>query len=115
MTPRLKSRMWVESLLRRCAGEGKYGAVIHAGADEAGAVYVAINHLGGSYDLLEPPPGPSHDDEGNRHFAKVFASPTTWAELQQIITRRRKSDPDIWLVEIEDKNGLAGLTPLGGR
>jgi hypothetical protein len=115
LSPRLKSRLWVEALLRRCAGEGKYGAVIHPGADEAGAVFVAINRLDNTYDLLEPPPGPSHDEAGNRHFTKAFASPAPWADVQALIARRRKVDADLWLVEIEDRNGLAGLTLLGNR
>ncbi len=109
MTPRLKSRLWMEALLRRCQGEGKFGAVIKSGADEAGAVYVAINHLDNTYDLLEPPPGPSHDDDGQRIFAKSFAKPVPWADVQALFDRRRKSDSDIWLVEIEDRGGLANL------
>ena len=109
MTPRLKSRLWVEAFLRRCQSEGKFGAVVKSGADEAGAVYVTINHLNGNYDLLEPPPGPSHDDEGTRLFAKSFAAPVPWPDVQQLFDRRGKADGDIWLVEIEDRAGLANL------
>jgi len=109
MTPRLKSRLWVEAVLRRCQGEGKFGAVIKTGADEAGAVYVAINHLDQTYDLLEPPPGPSHDELSDRIFAKTFAKPVPWAEVQGLFDRRCKSDSDLWLVEIEDRHGLADL------
>ena len=109
MTARLKSRLWIEALLRRCNGEGKYGAVIKKGAEEAGAVYVTINHLDGTYDLLEPPPGPSHDDQGNLLFSKAFALPAPWPEVQARFDRRLKADRDLWLVEIEDRVGLAGL------
>ncbi len=109
MTPRLKSRLWVEALLRRCQSEGKFGAVVKSGADEAGAVYVTINHLNNSYDLLEPPPGPSHDDEGQRLFTKSFAAPSPWPDVQRLFDRRLKSDADLWLVEIEDRSGLADL------
>ena len=115
MTPRLKSRLWVEALLRRCAGEGKYGAVVHAGADEAGAVFVAINRLDATYDLLEPPPGPAHDEAGNRQFIKAFATPVAWPEVAAFIARRRRVDADLWLVEIEDRKGLAGLNLLANR
>lgn len=107
--PHLKSRFWVEALLRRSQGEGKYGAVVKTGVDEAGAVYVAINHLDGTYDLLEPPPGSSYDEDGERIFAKTFEKPVPWAALQLLFDRRRKSDSDLWLVEIEDRSGLAGL------
>ena len=109
MIPRLRSRLWVEALLRRCQSEGKFGAVVKIGADEAGAVYVAINHLNGTYDLLEPPPGPSLDDEGNRLFSKAFPAPMGWADVHDRFDRRRKADADLWMVEIEDREGLADL------
>ncbi len=112
MTPRLKSRLWVEALLRRCQGEGKFGAVIFSGADEAGAVYVALNHLNGSYDLLGPPAGPSHNDQGEKIFRKVLAAPSPWEDLRSYLEKQRKFDPDIWVVEVEDRNGLAGLNPV---
>jgi hypothetical protein len=109
MIPRLKSRIWVEALLRRCQTEGKFGAVIQTGADEAGAVYVAINHLDGTHELLAPPAGPAHDDSGQRHFTRAFAKPATWDEVRDYLARQRKFDSDFWVVEIEDRSGLAGL------
>ena len=107
---RLKSAIWVSALLRRCQVEGKFGALLRKGAEEAGAVYVVINHLDGSYDLLGPPPGTSYDDDGNRLFEKIFASPMPWAEVSEKINKEAGFDSDIWAVEIEDRNGLAGLS-----
>ncbi len=106
---RLKSDIWVAALLRRCAGTGHFGAVIHHGADEAGAVYVYINHLNGTYDLLSPPPGPAYNEEGERRFMKEFASPVDWQQASEVVARRRKSDPDLWAVEIEDRYGFASI------
>jgi hypothetical protein len=106
----LKSAIWVSALLRRCQGEGKFGAVLRKGAEEAGAVYVVINHLDGTYDLLVPPPGPSHDEEGTRLFEKFFAAPVSWDEVRARIDKQAGFDPDIWAVEIEDREGLAGLS-----
>ena len=106
---RLKSDIWVAALLRRCAVEGLFGTVIHHGADEAGTIYVYINHLNGTYDLLSPPPGPAYNEEGERRFMKEFASPVDWMHASAIVDRRRKSDPDLWAVEIEDKTGLASI------
>jgi len=110
VNPRLTSRLWVDELLRRCQGEAKFGAVLHSGADEAGAVYVAVNHLNGNYDLLGPPAGSSHDEEGTRIFRKAIAQPALWDEVREFIARQRKFDSDIWVVEIEDRTGFAGLT-----
>jgi hypothetical protein len=107
---RLKSAIWVSALLRRCQGEGKFGALLRKGAEEAGAVYVVINHLDGTYDLLGPPPGTSHDDEGNRLFEKIFSKSVAWSEVSVKIDKESGFDSDIWAVEIEDRKGLAGLS-----
>lgn len=106
---RLKSAIWVSALLRQGQINGNYGAVISSGAEEAGAVYVVINHLDGTYDLLGPAPGSAYDEEGERRFIKEIATPADWQSVSTIIDRRRKFDSDIWVVEIEDRTGMAGL------
>ncbi len=106
---RLKSAIWVSALLRRCQGEGKFGALLRKGAEEAGVVYVVINHLDGTYDLLGPPPGSTHDEDGNRLFEKLFPAPVAWAEVSEKINRQASFDSDLWAVEIEDRHGCAGL------
>ncbi len=108
---RLKSEIWVHALLRRCAVQGLNGAVLHRGAEEAGAVYVVINHLNGTHHLLVPPPGPAYDAEGERQFELAFPELRAWPPLSDYIAKLRKSDPDIWVVEIEDRDGMAGLKP----
>ncbi len=109
--PRLKSEIWVAAFLRRCQVEGKYGAVIHKGAAEAGAIYIYVNHLDGSYHLLAPPPGPAHDEQGAHRFVLEFENPCDWQQVSAVVARRRKSDPDLWAIEIEDRTGFAGLQP----
>jgi hypothetical protein len=106
---RLKSRLWIEAQLRRWQQLGNFGAVIDKGADEAGAVYIYINHLNGTFDLLIPPPGPSHDEAGERHFTQAFAKPVTWDEARSFVAKQKKFDGDLWSVEFEDRAGVAGL------
>jgi hypothetical protein len=108
---RLKSAIWVDALLRRTSVEGKFGAVLNRGADEAGAIYVAVNHLDGRFTLLAPPPGPSHDEIGERMWIRDHVQHLTWDEVREKMASRRRVDPDLWLVEVEDRNGLAGLVP----
>jgi hypothetical protein len=105
----LKSEIWISAFLRRSQSEGHYGAVIHRGAAEAGAVYIFVNHLNGTYDLLGPPPGPAYSEGGDRRFRLEFETPQDWESVSQAITRRRKIDSDIWVIEIEDRHGLAGI------
>lgn len=109
MTPRLKTNLWVQAFLRRCEINGHFGAVVKKGAEEAGALYIVINHLDGTHDLLAPAPGASHDDEGERRFVKDFATPVPWQDVAARMEKRKKADPDLWLVEVEVRTGLAGL------
>jgi hypothetical protein len=108
---RLKSEIWVSALLRRCQGEGLFCAVIHKGAPEAGAVFLMINHLNGTCDLLGPPPGPAYAENGERRFIKEFESPAAFAQAEVLLARKRQFDPDLWVIEIEDRNNLAGIVP----
>ena len=106
---RLKSEIWVHALLRRCQAQGMYGAVLLKGAAEAGAVYVIVNHLDGTHHFFGPAPGPTYDGEGERRWSEELPYPAAQVDIDRMIARRRKSDPDIWVVEIEDRKGTAGL------
>lgn len=107
---RLKSEIWVHALLRRCFVQGMFGAVLRKGAEEAGAIYVVINRLDGTVRFLGPPPGSSIDEQGDRLWVEVMPPVTSAAEIQPFIEKLVKFDPDIWVVEIEDRGGTAGLT-----
>jgi hypothetical protein len=108
---RLKSAIWVSAFLRRCMVEGIFGAVVRRGAEEAGAVYVIVSHPDNSCHLFGPAPGASHDEEGERLWVEELAPPATPADAMALLQRRMRADPDIWIVEAEDRNGTAGLVP----
>ncbi len=107
----LKSEIWVSALLRRCQAQGLFCAVVHKGSPEAGAVFIIINHLDGSCDLLGPPPGPAYGENGERRFISEFENPVPILEAEALLRRKRQFDPDLWEIEIEDRKGLAGLVP----
>jgi hypothetical protein len=106
----LKTEIWVQAFMRRCAAQGLYGAVISRGAAEAGALYVIVNHLDGTCHLFGPAPGPAFDDEGNRRWIEEVTGPIAESEASAVLARRRKSDPDCWVIEIEDRKGTAGIS-----
>lgn len=106
---RLKSEIWVHAFLRRCQAEGKYGAVLNKGAPEAGAVYLIVNHLDGTQHFFGPAPGPAYDEGGERRWIEELPYPAPQHEIDRVIGRRLKSDPDIWVVEVEDRKGTAGI------
>lgn len=104
---RLKSSIWVAAYLRRCQTEGVFGAVRRRGAEEAGAVFVKLALLDGNAMLFAPAPQASYDE--TRPSERVFvASPPQPVAEQKVEERLQKEigfDPDVWIVEIEDKAG----------
>jgi hypothetical protein len=106
---RLKSGIWVAAYLRRCAIEGAFTAVRRRGAEEAGAIFIKINWLDGTATLYGPAPQSSFDEAqpADRFFAAVLggdkAAPE--ADIEARLTREIRFDPDVWIVEIEDRAG----------
>jgi hypothetical protein len=106
---RLKSEIWVKAFLRAQQVAGRYGAVLRKGADEAGAVYVVVNHLDGTLHVFGPAPGASIDAQGERRWRIELSPPAGEAEVSAFLARRTAFDPDVWIVEVEDRTGTAGL------
>jgi hypothetical protein len=105
---RLKSDIWVAAYLRRCQIEGAFGAVIRHGADEAGSIFIKVNRLDGTADLYGPAPQTAFDEA--RPLERVFTpclanQPALEAEIEAYLNREARFDPDIWIVEIEDRKG----------
>ncbi|ABD87340.1 DUF1491 family protein [Rhodopseudomonas palustris] len=104
---RLKSSIWVAAYLRRCQTEGVFGAVRRRGAEEAGAVFVKLALLNGNAMLFTPAPQTAYDDSRpiERVFAAATPAPVAEQAVEDRLTREIKFDPDVWIVEIEDKAG----------
>lgn len=105
---RLKSTIWVAAYIRRCNNEGSFAVVRRRGAEEAGAIYVKIAKLDGTAALFGPAPQTAFDDaRPSEHlFTSFFAQEfVPEADVEARIAREQKFDPDIWLVEVEDRAG----------
>jgi hypothetical protein len=106
---RLKSSIWVSAYVRRCDIEGAYALVRRRGADEAGAIFVKINRLDGSGALFGPAPQSMIDEEhsAERLFTALAGAkePAPEADIEARLARELKFDPDVWIVEVEDRQG----------
>lgn len=105
---RLKSGIWVAAYIRRCNGEGAFAVVRRRGAEEAGAVFVKLNRLDGTAELFGPAPQSAFDDSHpvDRAFTVCVPSqPAPEADIEAYLTREVRFDPDIWIVEVEDRAG----------
>lgn len=106
---RLKTEIWVAAYLRRCNVEGVFAAVRRHGADEAGAIFVKINRLDGTGSLYGPAPQSAFDEvrPADRMFVVVVGrdGPATEADIEARLTKEMRFDPDLWIIEIEDRAG----------
>jgi hypothetical protein len=105
---RLKSAMWVGAYIRRCHVEGVFAAVRRRGAEEAGAIFIVLNRLDGTADLYGPAPQTAFEEAhpSDRAFSPVLKqSPAPEAEVDARLKREVAFDPDVWIVEVEDRGG----------
>jgi hypothetical protein len=105
---RLKSAIWVSAYVRRCQVEGIFAAVRRHGADEAGAIFIKVNRLDGTADLYGPAPQAAFDEArpADRAFSpSLKVQPAPEADVEAYLTREMRFDPDVWIVETEDRTG----------
>jgi hypothetical protein len=114
---RLKSALWVAAYLRRCHVEGVNAVVRRRGAEEAGAVFVRISRLDGTSDLFGPAPQSAFDavPGAERTFSPSLGEqPAPDAAIEAYLAREIKFDPDLWIVESEDRAGRNFLDVVVG-
>ena len=114
---RLKSGLWVAAYLRRCNVNGAFGVVRRRGAEEAGAVFIRISRLDGTSDLFGPAPQSVFDDAhpADRAFSRCLGvQPAPDAEVEAYLAREIKFDPDVWILEVEDRTGRNFLDDVVG-
>ena len=115
---RLKTALWVAAYLRRCHVEGIFAVVRRRGAEEAGAVFVRISRLDGTSDLFGPAPQSAFDAaEGDRaciHAVPCQRSRRPMPRSRPISRAQIKFDPDVWIVEVEDRAGRNFLDVVAG-
>ncbi len=114
---RLKSALWVAAYLRRCHVEGIFAVVRRRGAEEAGAVFVRICRLDGTSDLFGPAPQSAFDAASTtdrRFITSLAEQPAPDAAVEAYLGREIKFDPDVWIIEVEDRKGRNFLDVVSG-
>src|SRR4051812_20297609 len=108
---RVTSSLSVAVLVRRASDSGAECVVARHGSDEAGAVFVTVDHLDGTNDLYCPAPqsafaAPGAEAPSDRLFTRVLTG-CSEAEVAQRLAKEIRFDPDLWLVAIADRAGRA--------
>ena len=97
----LSTDIWVGALIRRVEIGGGFAVVARKGEPRAGGVLVKVlNRTEGTARLLTE----ATRGDGERIWMEPAASREE-GELDRYIERAVRIDPDIWIVEIEDREG----------
>ena len=97
----LSSDLWVSALIRRAQLEGAYATVVKKGDDRAGSVIVKAYDTSTRTARLYTE---AFGTDGDRLWIQPVTSDSE-SELDAYIARQRGYDPDLWVVEIEDRQG----------
>lgn len=97
----LKAKLQVQALIRRAESAGAFALVAVSGDSDAGAILVQVSTLDGKAALY----GQTRDEDFNRVWEVLLPQGTPESEVSDLCARRRRTDPDLWVVEIEDRKG----------
>jgi GMP synthase (glutamine-hydrolysing) len=100
--PRLRTELWIQACIRRADLDNIPIAVLAKGDASAGAVLVKQNRFEQGCVVLTQ----GIDGAGRRGwFPGTGPAPVPEAEADAYIARARQRDPDLWVIEIEDRRG----------
>lgn len=100
------TEIWVKAYLRRCFAFGLTGVVSRRGDSKAGSVFVRVFSDKENVRLLCPAPGESLDARGERRWLSVSGlTPMSAEAADEYLEKQIRYDPDIWVVDVDDKAG----------
>ena len=108
MEARLPTHVWVGALIGRAQAGGASAFVLQHGDDSRGDVLVKVARLDGTASAYVPGMGLS----GDRVFVSLGSQGIgpSEPEIDAYVTRARERDRDLWVIEIEDRDGRHFLT-----
>ena len=104
MTLSLKAGFWTSALIRQAEQSGAFAAVVRKGDPDAGACLVKVRTLDGQAAVYRP----VRNMDGLRVWWPKGPKPER--DIDHYINSRIDDDPDLWVLEIEDRKGRHFLT-----
>jgi len=100
---RLATDIWVKAHIRRWNNEGFPAVMLRRGDHHGGAVLIKIIGENDSCRILTQ----MRDSDGAPAWmAALKGEPANTADTDAYVERAVKRDPDLWIIEIEDRRGL---------
>lgn len=104
---RFTAEFWVTAYLARLRLADIPAFVVARGDATAGAVVVKLNRLDGTAAAFAR----SYDATGARVWTGIADGAD--ADVEAAIARQRRFDPDLWVIEVEDRQGRTLLDEPG--
>ena len=99
--PRLRPELWVKAVLRLCATRDLPAFVVKRGDADAGAVLLKLNRLEHGAVVFSQ----TRDMDGQMTWLQATVGAVPDSDAEAMIARHLDRDPDLWVVEIEDRQG----------
>lgn len=105
---RLSTKVWVDALIRRAEIAGASAFVVQKGDTWRGDVLIKVADLSGGGRVYSP----RINMDGARVFVDLVAQGIGPDEsgADAYMQRAKARDPDLWVIEIEDRSGRHFLT-----
>ncbi len=102
MEPRLKTKMQVMAAVRLCTVRAIPIAIARRGDEDAGTILIKLNRLEHGVTVLAQTRLP----QGELAWLRATGeAPVDEAAADAYIARQVQRDPDLWVIEIEDREG----------
>ncbi|HSC18777.1 MAG TPA: DUF1491 family protein [Rhizomicrobium sp.] len=101
MLPRIKSLIQVQAVIRRAELSGAHAFLVRRGSDEAGALFLKLSRLDGTFTVLNQ----ARRGNGELVWTKPLGEAVDEATVTAWLEKQTRFDPDLWILEIEDREG----------
>lgn len=103
---RIKSQIWVMAYIRLCSINGAPAVIVRRGQGDGGAIYIKINKLNDDVLIYGPAPAGMDMSSTERQWTLCCGeSAVSEVEANRYVHRQVEFDPDIWIIEVEDREG----------
>jgi hypothetical protein len=99
---RLPTHLQVSALIRRVQGEGGFATVLARGERDAGTMLVVLTDRGALSTAYERMPQPDGTRRWSLSRSQDAQDPHAFAAY---LERRQAQDPDLWIIELDVRNG----------
>jgi hypothetical protein len=103
---RIKAEIWAKAYIRYCSSNGAPAVMLRRGQSDGGAIFIKINSLDGKVTLYGPAPAGMDASSNDRLWILALgADSVSEQDADSYLRRQAEFDPDIWVIEVEDRDG----------